>query len=171
MLNPAHCESNRSRWDVTVDRVCFNMQGQKRKAKQDALRPSKGTAPAATLSASQRRRKHQSYRSLASVPRQKKQQFIAGGDRRSVSGSDGMCFAVWQLENQIASQCILRHIVQSNPSQCLSTCCATAEMLSCNSCLAPVVSYAQHVVTRMLTWCARLLSLTPFTCCLVGSSS
>lgn len=87
------------------------MQGKKRKAEQEASRPSKGTTPAATLLGSQRRRRRQSYRASASVHRQKKQQFIAGGDRRSVSVSDGRCFAVWQLENRIASQCILRHIV------------------------------------------------------------
>ena len=88
MFNPAYG------WDVVVEKVSLNMQGKGRKAGQEPSRPSKGTTPAPTLSVSQRRRNRQSYRSLASAHRQKKQQFIAGGDRRSISVSDGMCFAV-----------------------------------------------------------------------------
>lgn len=111
MVNPAYCNLDRFWWDVVVERVSLSMQGKQRKAEQEASRPSKGTTPAATLSVSQRRQKRQSYCASTSVHRQKKQQFVAGGDRRSVSVSDGRCFAGWQLENRIASQCILRHAV------------------------------------------------------------
>ena len=124
--------------NAAINRGCSVTQGRKRKAQQESSQPSSGTAPAATLPVSDHRQRRQSYPSLASVHRQKKQKFIAGGDRRSVSGSDGRCFAAQHLNNSVVFQGMLCRAI---PDKMLSICHASLVLLTCSiyfgSCCLP----------------------------------
>ncbi|KAL3160578.1 hypothetical protein ABBQ32_010515 [Trebouxia sp. C0010 RCD-2024] len=73
-------------------------RGQKRKVWQESL-PSSDAVPAAKLPVPQGRQRRQSYQSREAAQRQRSQKFIAGGDRRSLSGSDES-----DLDDLIASE-------------------------------------------------------------------
>ena len=88
---------------------CSVTQGRKRKARHDSSHPSKDAPHAANSPIFEQQQGRQSHQSHVSAHRQKSQKFIAGGDRRSVSGSDGRCFAAFHINNLVASMCIRRH--------------------------------------------------------------
>lgn len=107
-------------------------------------------APVANLPVSRQRQRQQSYQSPVAAHRQN-HKLIAGGERRSLSGSDGRC---WQLAQLACTQTDRGQVMQSSPKPNVETMMHLLTRSAAVHCMQGDPIHRQHD-SQIRTWNTR----------------